>query len=147
VIVPGEGVVAVPKDGAYTLLYILEQTLWMDSCNKNRNVTLTSMWGLADESTSPIGWSANVGIQAQGLSSARPHDSLGVGYFYTGLSDDLKNLFSPVLTLHDVNGVELYYNAAGAKCFQLTADLQVIEPADVRNDTAVVFGLRGTVGM
>ena len=147
VIVPSEGIVAVPQDGAYTLLYILEQTLWMDACNKNRNVTLTSMWGLADESTSPIGWSANVGIQAQGFSSARPHDSLGAGYFYTGLSDDFKNLLSPVLTLHDVNGVELYYNAAIAKCFQLTADLQVIEPADVSNDTAVVFGLRGTVGM
>ena len=34
-----------------------------------------------------------------------------------------------------------------AKCFQLTTDLQVIEPANVNNDTAVVFGLRGTIGM
>ncbi len=146
-IVPGEGIVAVPQDGAYTLLYIYEQTLWMDCCNQNRNVTLLSQWGLADEDTSPIGWSANVAIQAQGINPSRPHDSMGVGYFYTGLSDEFQNLLSPVLDLHDVNGVEWYYNAAIIQGFQLTTDLQVIEPADVRNNTAVVFGLRGTIGM
>jgi porin len=74
----------------------------------------------------------------------RPADSAGVGYFYTGLSSQFQNLVSPVLDLHDVHGLELYYNAALAKCFFLTSDLQVIEPADSTNETAVVFGLRGT---
>jgi porin len=147
VIVPDDGLVSVPREGAYTLLYIFEQTLWMDCCHKNRNISVLSMWGLADEQTSPFGWSGNVGIQAQGFNCRRPHDSMGVGYFYTGLSDDFRNLLSPVRNLHDVNGVELYYNAAVARCFQLTADLQIIEPADVNNDTAVVFGLRGTAGL
>lgn len=147
VIVPDEGIVAVPQDGAYTLLYILEQTLWADCCEPTRNVALLSQWGLADEATSPIGWSANVAIQAQGVFGGRPHDSAGVGYFYTGLSDDFKNLLSPVQTFGDVNGVELYYNAAVARCFALTADLQVVEPALAENDTAVVFGLRGTISL
>lgn len=147
VIVPGEGLVAVPQDGAYTLLYIFEQTLWMDCCNKSRNISVLSQWGLADEETSPIGWSGNVGIQAHGFNRRRPHDSMGIGYFYTGLSDDFRNLLSPVRNLRDVNGIELYYNAAIARFFDLTTDLQVIEPADVNNDTAIVFGLRGTIGM
>lgn len=147
VIVPDEGLVAVPRSGAYTLLYIAEQTLWMDCCNNNRDINLLSMWGIADENTSPIGWSGNLAIQASGFSKSRPHDSMGVGYFYTGLSDDFRNLLSPVRNLHDVNGVELYYSAAIASCFQLTTDLQIIEPADIDNDTAVVFGLRGTIGM
>ncbi len=147
VIVPDEGIVAVPHGAAYTLLYILEQTLWMDCCQKERNITLLSQWGLANQETSPIGWSTNVAIQAQGFNAARPQDSMGVGYFHTGISNDLQNLFSGVLKLQDVNGVELYYNAAIARCFQLSTDLQVIEPADARNDTAIVFGLRGTVGM
>lgn len=147
VIVPDEGIVATPQGGAYTLLYILEQTLWVDGCNKSRNVALLSQWGLADPNTSPIHWSGNVALQAQGLNGCRPQDSMGVGYFYTGLSNDFRNLLSPVLELHDVNGVELYYNAAVTKYFQLTTDLQVIEPARVGNDTAVVFGLRGTVGL
>jgi porin len=70
-----------------------------------------------------------------------------VGYFHTGVSDDLKTALAPLITLQDVNGVELYYNAAVNKFFHLTADFQVIEPADVTNDTALVFGLRGTIGM
>jgi hypothetical protein len=61
---------------------------------------------------------------------------MGAEYSHTGVSNDLQN----------VNGVELYYNMAVAKAFQVTTDLQVIEPADVRDDTAIVFGLRRTVG-
>jgi len=146
-IVPGEGIVAEPQGGAYTLLYALEQTLWADCCNKNRNISLLSVWGLADELTSPFHWSANVAIQAQGINRRRPNDTSGVGYFYTGLSSDFQNLLAPVVALQDVHGVELYYNAAITNNFHLTTDLQVIEPAEVANDTAVVFGLRGTLGM
>jgi len=146
--VPGQGLVVTPQQsGAYSLIYIAEQTLWADCCNKNRSITLLSQWGLADEETSPFGWSANVGIEAHGLSCRRPQDSMGVGYFYTGLSDDFRNLLSPLLDLQDVHGVELYYNVAVAKCFHLTADLQVIEPAEEANDTAVVFGIRGVLGL
>jgi porin len=147
VIVPGQGIVAPQQNGTWTLFNIWEQTLWADCCNKNRNVGLLSQWCIADEETSPFLWSANVGIQAQGLSCARPHDTLGVGWFYSGLSNDFQNLVSPLVETHDVTGVELYYTAAVAKCFHLTADLQIIEPAEIANDTALVFGLRGYIGL
>ncbi|MCO6042765.1 carbohydrate porin [Aeoliella sp. ICT_H6.2] len=147
VFVPEEGIVAVPQDGAYTLLYILEQTLWMDCCHQERNISLLSQWGIADQATSPIGWSANIGLQATGFSDSRPHDSFGVGYFHTGISNDLQDLFSPLLPLQDVDGVEMYYSAAIAKGIQLTTDLQIIEPAFVNDDTAVVFGLRLSAGL
>jgi porin len=146
-IVPGQGLVANRENGAYTLLYILEQTMWADCCNPERNVSLLSQWGLADEETSPFHWSCNVGVQAKGLNRCRPHDTAGVGYFYTGLSDDFKNLLAPALDLQDVHGVELYYNMAVSKSLKVTTDLQVIEPADSTNDTAIVFGLRAYIGM
>ncbi len=147
VIVPDEGIVAVPQDGAYTLLYFYEQTLWQHRCRPQRKVSFLSEWGIADDLTSPVGWSANLGFQATGLSSTRPNDAFGIGYFHTGISDDLTNLFSPVLTLQNVDGVEMYYSAAVAKGLQLTANLQIIEPANVQNDTAVVFGLRLKAGL
>jgi porin len=147
VIVPDEGIVATDESGAYTLLYILEQTVWMDCCNKDRNIALLSQWGLADEETSPFNWSGNIAVQAQGFNRSRPQDTFGIGYFYTGLSDELQGLLSPVLDLHDVYGAELYYNAALSNCFHLTTDLQVIGPADETKDTAVVLGLRGTLGL
>lgn len=147
VFVPGQGIVADQQGGAYTLLYIAEQRLWQDCCNDQRSINLLSQWGLADEDTSPFAWSANVGIQAQGLNRARPQDSMGIGYFHVGLSDDFQSLVSPVVTLGNVDGVELYYTAALTKCLQLTADLQVIEPAETANDTAVVVGLRATAAL
>lgn len=147
VLVPEEGIVATPQDGAYSLIYILEQTVWMDCCHPERNLSVLSQWGIADQATSPIGWSGNIGLQATGFNARRPHDAWGVGYFHTGISDDLQNLFRPVLALDDVDGVEIYYSAALAKGLQLTGDLQVIDPADQRNDTAVVVGLRLAAGL
>lgn len=145
IIVPGEGIVATPQSGSWAAIYILEQRLWQDGCNAGRNVGVLSQWCIADEETCPFEWTGNVAIQGTGLLAGRPLDSAGVGYFYTGLSSSFQSLVSPVLTLHDLHGVELYYNAAVAKSFGLTADLQVIEPADVGQDTAVVCGLRGTL--
>jgi porin len=81
------------------------------------------------------------------MNRCRPEDAVGVGYFHTAVSHDLENLLSPVINLHDVDGVEIYYNAAIAKCFHLTADFQVIEPADKSNDTAIVAGLRGVIAL
>jgi porin len=147
VFIPGQGLVAPRVGGAFNLVYIYEQTLWADCATKSRNVGLLSQWALADQETSPISWSGNVGIQGTGMNRCRPDDAVGVGYFHTAVSSDLESLLSPVINLHDVDGVELYYNAAIAKCFHLTADLQVIEPADKSNDTAIVAGLRGVIAL
>lgn len=144
VFVPGQGIVATQQSGTWAALYVLQQQLWRDGCNPGRNVGVLSQWCIADEETSPFLWTGNVAIQGTGFVAGRPADSAGVGYFYTGLSSQFQNLVSPVLDLHDLHGVELYYNAAVAKCFGLTTDLQVIEPADSTNDTAIVLGMRGT---
>jgi porin len=101
---------------------------------------------LSDEETSPFSWTCNVAIQGTGLNRNRPEDSFGIGYFHSALSDDFVNALTPVFNLGDVDGVELYYNAAVTELFHLTADLQIIEPAEEQFDTAVVFGLRGYVG-
>ena len=142
---PGAGIVPGEQSGSWSLQYILEQRLWADPCCDKRNIGILSQWGLADPKTSPYAWICNVSLQAQGLVACREQDTMGVGYFYSGVSADLKNLFPRLLPLDDVQGVELYYNAAIAPWFHLTADLQVVEPANSERDTALVLGLRGKV--
>ncbi|QEG33504.1 carbohydrate porin [Bythopirellula goksoeyrii] len=144
---PGQGIVAPQSSGAYTLLYIAEQTLWFDDYDKNRNVTLLSQNGYSDETTSPFQWSTNVAIQSKGLNRRRPNDAIGIGGFYTGISNDLQNLVSSVVDVQDVYGAELYYNMEIAKCFHLTGDLQFVEPGNASNDTAVVVGMRATLAL
>lgn len=145
--IPGQGIVAPEETGAYTLFYIAEQTLWFDDYDRNRNVTLLSQNGYSDENTSPFQWSTNIAIQSKGLLGRRPNDAIGIGGFYTGISNDLQTLVSSVVDVQDVYGAELYYNMEIAKCFHVTGDLQFIEPGNAANDTAVVVGMRATLAL
>jgi porin len=140
--IPDVGLVAGQVTGSWNITYIFDQKLWVDPCNKQRNVGLLTAWGIADGNPSPFDWACNVAIQGQGLNACRPADTMGVAYFHTGLSGDFEQLLNPVLPVHDLNGVEVYYNAAISPWFHLTGDLQVVEPAEVAADTAVVVGLR-----
>jgi porin len=146
-ILPDSGLAAGQKTGSWNIEYVLDQKLWTDCCNPERNIGLLTMWGIADENPSPIRWSGNVAIQAQGINASRPADTMGVAWFHTGLSDTFTTLVRPVLNLHDVSGVETYYNAAITPWFHLTGDLQVVEPANISNDTALVLGLRANFAL
>ena len=143
--IPGADIVPGEQSGSWSLQYILEQQLWADPCFEKRSIGVLSEWGLADPETCPYAWVCNVSLQAQGLLACREQDTMGVSYFYSGLSGDLKALFPRVLPLRDVQGVELYYNAAITPWFHLTTDLQVVEPAYSNLDSALVLGLRGKI--
>jgi len=145
--IPGAGIIPGKQSGSWSLQYILEQRLWVDPCCEKRSIGILSEWGLADPKTCPYAWTGNVSLQAQGLIAGREQDTMGVAYFYSGLSSDLKALFPRALPLGDVQGVELYYNAAITPWFHLTADLQVVEPAYSNVDPALVLGLRGKIDL
>jgi porin len=147
-ILPGQGLVAPQQSGSWSLLYVLEQQLWVDPSNPSRNLGLLSAWGLADAQTNPFEWVCNVAVQGQGLLFARERDTIGVGYFYSGLSGDFKSLLAAAaLDVGNLQGVELYYNAEITPWFHLTADLQVVEPADRTSDTALILGLRAKIDL
>ena len=142
---PGGGVIPTKSSSSWSLLYILEQKLWVDPCCAKRNIGLLSQWGLADPRNSVYAWSGNLSFQAQGLIAGREEDTMGIGCFYSGLSEDLKDLLAGIAPLDDLQGVELYYNAAITPWFHLTTDLQFVQPGISANDTAVVLGLRGKI--
>jgi len=145
VILPPIGIIPGQETGTWSLTYFYEKKLWIDSQNPKRNLDLLTSWGISDGNPSPISWAGNIAFQGTGLNRHRPQDAVGVSYFHTSLSSDFKQLASPVLTLGDVNGVELYYNAAITPWFQLTPDLQIVTPSDRSLDTAIVVGLRGKI--
>ena len=147
-IIPGEGLVAGQETGSWSLVYFLDQVAWADPCNEKRNVRLFSVWSLADEDTNPYRWTGNASLQASGLICGRESDTMGVGYFYDGLSSGFKELVNATLPdIQDVQGVELYYNAAITPWCHLTADLQVVENQNVADDTALILGLRAKIDL
>ncbi|MFO1021863.1 MAG: carbohydrate porin [Planctomycetales bacterium] len=140
---PNTGLVTSTKSNTWALAYFGEQKLWVDCCNPKRNLGLFTSWGISDGNPNAIRWSGNISVQGTGLNSSRPMDSMGVGYFYTGLSGTFENLVSPVVQLQDATGGELYYNMAVTQWLNVTPDLQIIQPSLTGNDTAIVVGLRG----
>jgi porin len=145
--VPGQGLVATEESGSWAVYYNFDQYLWMDSRNANTWVGVFGMSGLSDGNPNPIRWNATIGLGAGGLIPGREHDTLGLGYFHIGISDDFKQLLSaspapPGLAQRDEQGVELYYNAAITPWCHLSADLQIVTPSTKDLDTTVLVGGR-----
>lgn len=140
--VPDVGLVIGKQSGTWSINYFGEQQVWVDACNPNRNVGLFTSWGISDGNPNPIRWAGTVSLQARGLVETRPADSMGVAYFYTGLSQEFKDLVQPIVNLQDTQGGELYYNIAVTPWFNLTPDLQVLQSSTAGKDTAIVIGAR-----
>jgi porin len=94
--------------------------------------------GLADRKTNPIEQFYSFGIGGQGMLPGRDLDRFGIGFYYSGFSRDLRGL---ILDSSEI-GLEIFYNLAATNWHYVTPDIQVIEPAGRRSDTAFITGLR-----
>ena len=100
--------------------------------------------GIADDNPNPMQWYASAGISGTSPIPAKL-DTFGVGYFHLGISGPLKDSAVPGSPLGNEDGVELYYNARITPWFQITPDLQVINPFEQEAKTSLVLGLRAKV--
>ncbi len=145
---PGDGLTIPTQTNSWLAAYVLDQTLWMDPCNKNRKTWLTSTWGVADKKTSAYSWMGTVSIESIGFNRSREYDRMGISYWYSGVSDDLKNLVAgPPLNvgLQDLQGGEFYYNYQVNPWFHVTGDFQAIQTEINSQDAAIVLGLRAKI--
>lgn len=144
-IIPPGGVVPATKKGTWMAAYLAEQRLWVDPCNAKRYAKLFGYIGFSDQENSPFKLTTSISAEAFGLLDSRPNDRMGIAYFYSGLNTDFQNAFALVTPVDDLQGGEVYYNAQVTPWFNLTADLQVVEPGVQSLDTAVVLGVRAHI--
>ncbi len=144
---PIQGLVvqSTPKTGSWCLAYNFDQALYVAPDNPKRLWGVFGNLGVADDNPSPIRWFASAGLSGASPICGRKSDSFGIGYFYVGVSDPLKNLAPRLLPLRDEHGVELYYNLAVTPWCQITPDLQVTTPFRNRADTSLLIGLRAKI--
>jgi porin len=145
IIDPEGGISPTAKTGTWTALYLGEQRLWQDPCDAKRYTKLFGYAGFSEPANSPFQCTASLSVEKFGPFRCRPNDRTGVGYFYNALNSDFQDAFSPVNPVDDVHGGEIYYNTAITPWFRLTANLQVLRPASVAEDTALVLGLRARI--
>jgi porin len=129
------------KDGQYYFAYSFDQYLYRASENSKEGFGVFGQVGISDGNPNRLYLSAHLGIGGTGLIPGRSEDNWGIAYYYMGPSRDLQESLSPVLTLRDEHGVELFYNLEVTPWLTVGADLQVINPS-LGEDTAIIPGLR-----
>lgn len=144
---PGQGLVinSTPKTGSWCLTYSFDQAFYVSPDNPHRKWGVFGNLGIADDNPSPINWFASAGISGASPLEQRKADTFGIGYYYVGVSDPLKNLAPILLPMQNESGVELYYNVQATPWCQITPDLQVIDPFLTRADSSLLFGLRAKI--
>jgi porin len=144
-IIPPGGVVPATKTGTWMAAYLAEQKLWVDPCDQKRYAKLFGYVGFSDQENNPFRVTISASVGAFGMVDSRPNDRMGLAYFHNGLNDDFKSAFALVTPVGDLHGGEVYYNAQITPWFNLTFDLQAVDPAVRRLDTAVFLGLRAHI--
>ncbi|MEO2024604.1 MAG: carbohydrate porin [Fuerstiella sp.] len=143
--IPPGGVVPASNTGSWMATYLAEQRLWVDRCNDKRYTKLFSYVGFSDKENNPYLVTTSISVEAFGVLDSRPNDRMGVAYFYNALNTDFKSAFALVTPVGNLQGGEIYYNAQVTPWFNLTFDLQTVQPEVRSLDTAVVLGLRAHV--
>jgi porin len=129
------------ETGSWCVYSNLYQSLWVDEADSARNWGVFGQFGLSDGNPNPILYTTNVGVAGRGMRGRRL-DSMGMGFFYVGLSEEYKQLAAPILPQQNESGVELFYNYAISPSSRITTDLQIATPSTQRFDTVIIPGLR-----
>lgn len=136
---PQTAAIAAKKAGTWTLLWNVEQRLWVDPDDPDRGLGLYIQTGLGDGNPNPIRGFLSAALCGNSPLPGREGDLYGVGFYNLGLSTQAKRQLPG---LRDERGVELFYNLRIAPGCHLTPDLQVLRPGLAPVDTALLFGVR-----
>ncbi len=131
-------------EGSWSLYWNTDQALWVDPCDPNRHWGYFARAGVADDSANPISYQLSAGLG--GASPVRAGDSFGVGYFYTGVSDEVGPILQTVLgPIGDSQGIECFYRMQLNSCLSVTPDFQWLRPARENVSDAYLLGLRANL--
>ncbi|MFO0795521.1 MAG: carbohydrate porin, partial [Candidatus Brocadiaceae bacterium] len=128
------------KSHDWSFIYDFDQYLYTIPGKQSQEFGLFGRFGLTDGEVNPVQEFYSIGLSGKGLIPDRDNDSLGVGYYYLAISDELPRIIER--RTHDEQGMELYYNVAITPWMHITPDLQVIEPVRENVNTTVVAGVR-----
>ena len=73
--------------------------------------------------------------------TGRPKDRMGIGGWYTGLSDKYVDTLDDFgIGVRDAYGLEIYYNFEINPWLHFTADFQAVENSHKGDDTVIIPG-------
>jgi porin len=142
VIIPGQGIESTEEKKPWDIAAYVSQVFWQAKGDPNRKATILIGGTAGPDDPQFAQYNFFTAVEAYGPMASRPHDRMGVSFWHNWLSDNFKDLVSPVIDLRDTYGFELYYNIAINKWLHLTPDIQFIRNEFKGDDLAVVPGVR-----
>jgi porin len=126
---------------SWSVYWNTDQALWVDPCDSSRHWGYFARAGIADSDTNPISYLLSAGLG--GASPLRDGDSFGVGYYYSGTSDEIGPLLVGALgPIGDSQGVEVFYRSQLTESISVTPDFQWVDQAREQVADAYLLGLR-----
>jgi porin len=130
------------RNGSYNLQIQVSHLLLESESLPGKGLGLYGKAGVSDGNPNPFQSYFVGGVSGHGLSSKRPGDSFGLGYFYYNFSDALQDTTASVANFDNETGVEAFYNFEVMPGINLTTDLQWLDPANGNNSSFWAGGLR-----
>ncbi|TWU01594.1 Carbohydrate-selective porin, OprB family [Neorhodopirellula pilleata] len=129
-------------DGSWSLYWNTDQALWVDPTDAARHWGYFARAAIADDSTNPVNYLLSAGLG--GASPLRTGDSFGVGYFYSGTSEEIGPILEAAALgpIGDSQGVEVFYRSQLTQSISVTPDFQWLSQARQRIDDAYILGVR-----
>lgn len=128
-------------NGSWSLYWNTDQAIWVDRCDPTRHWGYFLRAGIADDDASPIHYLLNAGLG--GASPLRAGDSFGIGYYYSGTSDNIGPLLQQVFgPIGDSQGLEIFYRVRLGESLSVTPDFQWLSQARENVADAYLLGLR-----
>jgi porin len=143
--VPGQGVVSTKEDKPWDIALYLSQVLWQSEDDPTRKATILIGGTAGPDDPQFAQYNFFSSLEAYGPMASRPHDRMGISFWYNWLANNYKQLVRPVANLRDLYGFEIYYNVAVNQWLHITPDLQVIKNEWNGDDIAIVPGIRAVI--
>jgi len=139
------GLVEESKRGPWTALAYYDQIVWQADAKGERNVRFVAAGSIADQNPSFARWQYSGQVVATGFFDKRPKDKIGIGGYYVGATDHVKDLSQSSILIPDLgdySGLEIFYSAELTPAIHLTGDIQITDGFEVATDTAIIPGIR-----
>ena len=133
---------------SWTLYYGFDQYLVQFAEKGSRGWGLFGRASISDANPTPIRFFLSAGLG--GDSNLRPgkQDKWGIGWYYTGVSDQFGPLPQALFAPRDGTGVELYYNFQVTPWMNVTPDVQFLRTeVSALSDHAIIYGVRVNIAL
>jgi porin len=148
----------IQRNGRYAGYLMVDQQVWKDSADPQRNIAVFGEAGIADKRTATEDSWLEAGFVYQGIIPSRPEDSLNFGYIHATTNPRLLNGEGVILAKEGMSSfilepnqqlIEVGYNIAVAKWFSFTPDFQYFwnpgSTAFKHFDNAVIVGAQARI--